>query len=818
MTPKEGGKKYDGSAPQEDRAGGEDRPRDQAQKLEAIGRLAGGIAHDFNNLLVVITGYSELALRRLAGGAEGEQFRNNFEEIKKAADRAAQLTRQLLAFSRRQVLQPKVLDLNELIYDISKMLRRLIGEDIELSVNLGSPLGHIRADPGQIEQVVMNLVVNARDAMPGGGKLDIGTRNAYLDDLYASQNAGVRPGHYVMLSVSDNGSGMDAETQAHIFEPFFTTKDVGKGTGLGLSSVYGIIKQSGGHIWVYSEPGLGTVFNVYLPRVDDPLGADENRNGSKEKLVGTETVLLVEDDQAVCEMTHRILEMGGYKVLVASRGSEALRIAEGYGGKIHLLLTDVVMPHLGGRELANTFMSMQPDIKILFMSGYTDDVIACSGVLDENQPFIAKPFNPDSLLRKVREVLDSENFTQRQVVDLSKSVGENTILACTAVGGLLGTRDTPSLEQLVENEDQTGIEARDDQTQQPIRILVIDDDAVTLYYLKNVLEDSGYIVSTALSGLQGIESAQEFYPDIILIDYDMPGMDGIQTIQSIRPVAPDASTILMTGYPDVEVITEALRQLVFDFLRKPFSSVELDQSLRRAIAYREARQRERRQRDFLSIISHQLRAPLQAPLSYIDNLLAGRYGPLSEEQRERMRRAEQGLYDEARLVNNLLDLNYLESGRFRANLSRGSVCDAIHGVIVSFDVQANDAGVSIIWDPPQDDFLIDFDVVHFKQALGNILDNALTHTPRGKTIKVRLRQRGDTVFCLVRDEGCGIRAIHLEHIFEKSYQAPSLISKNGLGIGLYIARHIVRAQGGDIAVRSRAGKGSTFIIKLPVGR
>jgi len=378
----------------------------QAQKMEAVGRLAGGVAHDFNNLLTVIKGYAEL-LRNEPG--DTGTYQRNLEQISKAADRAAALTRQLLAFSRRQVLALEAVDLAEVVSDLQELLQRLLGEDVELEANGNPKLGQVRADRGQIEQVLMNLAINSRDAMPQGGKLVITTDNIDLSRPVSSGRFTVMPGEYVVLTVSDSGGGMDEETQSHIFEPFFTTKEQGKGTGLGLSTVYGIVKQSGGYIWVSSEVGKGTSFKIYLPRVFEAATAAAPQEITKDGMAAAEaqnnTLLLVEDESGIRELTSELLASWGYEVLVARNGVEALDISCKHRGTIHLMVTDVVMPHMNGRDLAERMKQMRPGMKVIYMSGYTDNLVLQGGMVEEGSDFIQKPFNAETLAKRVRAAL-----------------------------------------------------------------------------------------------------------------------------------------------------------------------------------------------------------------------------------------------------------------------------------------------------------------------------------------------------------------------------------------------------------------------------
>ena len=376
----------------------------QAQKMEAVGRLAGGVAHDFNNLLMVIRGHAALSLNSLV---LENPLRRELEEILRAADRASSLTRQLLAFSRKQVLQPRVLDLNAQLTQVAELLPPLLGEDINLVMDLDPQLGRVRADPGQMEQVIMNLVFNARDAMPNGGELTIQTANADLDETLISRHPGVRPGPHVMLAVRDTGRGMDEETQSHVFEPFFTTKDRGKGTGLGLATVYGTMNQSGGCVTVSSQLGEGTTIQIYLPRVEGPIEVVETPKALPESLQGDETILVVEDDDAVRNMTLEFLKIKGYAVVDARSAADAIQLIEHHKGPIDLVLTDVVMPGMKGRELVERLANLRPGMKVLYMSAYTEDAIINFGILDPGTAFIEKPFSPDELACKVREVLDA---------------------------------------------------------------------------------------------------------------------------------------------------------------------------------------------------------------------------------------------------------------------------------------------------------------------------------------------------------------------------------------------------------------------------
>jgi len=476
----------------------------QAQKLEAIGQLAGGVAHDFNNILMAIKGYCQLMEAEMR---EDDPLAKDLAQIESCADRAAGLTRQLLAFSRKQTLQPEVLDLNALVKNLDKMLRRLIGEDVDLVTALAGGLGRVKADPGQVEQVIMNLAVNARDAMPQGGKLIIETANVHLDEEYAREHVSVVPGPHVMLAVTDTGSGMDEETRSKIFEPFFTTKGKDKGTGLGLSTVYGIVKQSGGNIWVYSEPGKGTSFKVYLPREEATL-LSQARRKVKVACGGGELVLAVEDEATVRDLFQRMLEKLGYRVEVAANGGEALIAVEEEGLRPDLLVTDVVMPGMSGKVLAERIHRAMPGLKVLYTSGYTDNAIAHHGVLDPGTPFIQKPFNMDDLAAKVREVLDAPEAEPRH----------------------------------------------------SLSILLVDDDRDVLDLMERACVKRGHEMTGVTGSSEAVNVLAEKPCDVLLLDMNIPGTAGPQILRDIRTAGHSMPAIILSG--DIGAVDlESLRPL-----------------------------------------------------------------------------------------------------------------------------------------------------------------------------------------------------------------------------------------------------------------
>jgi len=499
----------------------------QAQKMEAIGRLAGGVAHDFNNLLTVILSYSELLLEDLPADSAD---RDDVTQIRKAAQGASQLTRQLLAFSRQQVLQPKVVDLNASVSGIERLLARVLREDIKLRCTLAPDAGTIRVDPGQLEQVIMNLAVNARDAMPSGGMLTVETGNVDLDAAYLQAHPMAKPGRYVMLAVTDTGMGMDPATQARIFEPFFTTKDVGKGTGLGLATVQGIVQQSGGFIWVYSEPDHGTVFKIYLPRVDEPASREDAE--AAEDVRGSETILVVEDVPAVRAVTREMLKRYGYQVLEAADGMTALQVAADFKDPIHLLLTDVVMPDLNGRDLAESFRTSRPATRVLFMSGYTDDAVVRHGILQEGISYLQKPFTPASLAKKVRTVLGARSASR------SASV------------------------------------------------LVIDDHDEIRNSIRRTLEGAGHRVFDAADGALGLGLLGTSQVDVVITDLFMPEQDGIVTLRHIRRNYPKVAVIAMSGGAfggELDLLHDALLLGAVATLKKPFTADQLLETLRSAL-------------------------------------------------------------------------------------------------------------------------------------------------------------------------------------------------------------------------------------------
>jgi PAS domain S-box-containing protein len=500
----------------------------RAQRLESVGRLAGGVAHDFNNLLTVINGYAEMLMKDLP---QESDILASVAEIRGAGDCAAALTQQLLAFSRKQLIQPAALNLNEIVADLEKMLRRLIGDDIELVTKVAADLGNVKADSGQLQQIIMNLAVNARDAMPCGGSLLLETANVTFDDEYAASHPDVRSGEHVMLTVTDTGIGMSPEVKARLFEPFFTTKPKGIGTGLGLATVYGMVKQSGGWIGVYSEPGRGATFKVYLPRTDEAVA--QPKTVVKTDGRGHETILVVEDQPKVRALAANALRRFGYTVLSASRGDEALAIARHFNGTIHLLLTDVVMPGMNGRDLARQIAEQRPDLRILFMSGYTESALADDVALDCGVAHIDKPFTPDSLAEKVREVL-----------------GPRSLRAT---------------------------------------ILIVDDDESVRRLLRHMLTRAGFVIVEAANGRQALAQLGDHTEvSLVLTDLVMSEQEGIEEQEGIKLIRhllrhrPSLKVIAMSGSFGGEILPVAGSMGVAT-LRKPISREHLLQSIRQVV-------------------------------------------------------------------------------------------------------------------------------------------------------------------------------------------------------------------------------------------
>jgi signal transduction histidine kinase len=786
----------------------------QSQKMEAVGQLAGGVAHDFNNLLAVIAGYTELVL--VDADTLPPPAVDHLRQVLAAAGSAADLTRQLLAFGRKQVMQLRPLNINEIIGNLTKMLTRIIGEDIQLQCEYVAQTPCVNADPGMVEQVIINLIVNARDAMPRGGRILITTDIIGIDSTYTRAHPEFSAGEYVSLSVSDTGTGIAADALPHIFEPFFTTKAVGKGTGLGLATVYGIVKQHEGVIHVESNVGSGARFTIYLPRVEAALLQNEEST-----FLGIPRgihVLLVEDDAGIREMEKRVLESYGALVETAASGHEgvdAFLSALEQEKPFHLVVTDLVMPDMPGTKVLEKVKSASPQVPVVIMSGYLSNLQEVTNA----DATLQKPFSSSQLLRTLARVLPSPVVSQRETS--SPSSKEERSLATNEVSNPSG-RTTPLLAQPPQESDRQSGDSTTFRSIAPgkLRILVADDDLSVLDYLCKVLSAAGHLTKGVSSGSQAIKEARTFYPDLLLVDYNMPGLNGIQTIQALRPVVPDALSVVITGYADLEVATGALREAAFDFLRKPVSGVEIRRCIDRAVAHQEERFRAERQKSFLSILSHELRYSLHAPLSFTSSLLSGIYGPLSNNQRDRLERVALGIRTQTRLVNNLLNLSYIESGRFHVQSKKSSLTEVVQEAVKSFDIQAGDLGVRLLWVPSAEPFVVQMDGDLIKEAISNLIGNALEHSVSGGSVEVQLHSNDAEAHCSVRDEGVGIAAVHQQKIFEKFFQIPSspTRSRRGLGIGLYIAQGIAKAHGGRVTVESSPGTGSKFTLALPSGQ
>jgi CheY-like chemotaxis protein len=554
----------------------------EAQKMEVIGHLAGGVAHDFNNIIFVIRGNSDLLASRLGPDSP---LQNYTAEIRHATERAAGLTRQLLVFSRKQTVQPIVLDPNEVVHGLVKMLRRLIDENIAMTIDPGTLIGRVKADPGYIGQLLMNLAVNARDAMPGGGKLTIATSNARLDENDARAHAGVIPGDYVMFSVSDTGTGMTDEVKAHLFEPFFTTKPTGKGTGLGLATCQTIVQQSGGHMDVDSAVGKGTTFKVYLPRVREALETETLASQTGPLPRGTETLLVVEDEPTVRELAGLVLEAQGYEVLSASNGQEALqRAREHQGSPIRLVVTDVIMPLMGGKAMAGRLKTSDPNLKILFTSGYTGDAFPLDGALEPGVDFLPKPYSPETLVRKVRDMLDQPRA--------SRPDAARKISGCASIPEVMrvqGTRKAlqPAVPQkTAEDAPQTvepAVAPLPGQTRPPRRILVVDDDISNRQLVTEMLVQSGYAADPAADGAAGWEALQARAYDLLITDNFMPKVTGLEMVKLLRGRSATLPVIMATG----AIPTDELRRQpwinISAFLIKPYSVGRLLRTVKKVL-------------------------------------------------------------------------------------------------------------------------------------------------------------------------------------------------------------------------------------------
>jgi PAS domain S-box-containing protein len=811
----------------------------QAQKMEAVGRLAGGVAHDFNNLLGVITGYSDMLSKNLQ---PHDANYKRLGEIKKAAERAAALTRQLLAFSRQEVIQPKVLDLNVVVRDIEKTLQRLIGEDVHLATRLAGDLGRVKADRGQVDQVILNLAVNARDAMPQGGDLIIETSNSVLDEAYAASHADVVPGAYVMLSVTDTGHGMDATTLSHVFEPFFSTKEEGKGTGLGLATIFGIAKQSRGHVSVSSEPSKGASFKVYLPRVDAVEDLGRTTEEATQARRGTETILLVEDAEALRTMVREILEAAGYTVIESTDPRDAVLRAESHAGALDLILTDVVMPHMSGPEVVRAVQATRPSVKVLFMSGYTNEAIGRQGVLEQDTHLLQKPFSSDALLGSVRAALDHDRELHPSDRDIPRRPDHPAPTAPhPGAHDVSYTAESDSVQP--GNHTRSRPHAPSTQT-----VLVIDDDSEMRSLFRAQVTSLGLDCVEAADGISGLAQARQALPGVILLDINLPLMDGRQILALLKedPVLRWIPVIVISGSDETELAGACVERGAEDYLSKPVNATLLRARVRSSLEKSRLREHElalqgrlaqhgleleervkektrslveaherltildEAKDGFLSLIAHELRTPATGVLGATELLASG-------ELDERGRVAATDLLSLSverllRLVEDALLLTTIKTSVEALSLRSlpltpiwASARERALSVAVSRDV-----GIESL---ARETGSVLCDEALLQQALAALLECAARFTAPGETVGISLTRASDSVQMRLQARGHSLPKEAMATFFEALSMGKRVAPGGDLGLGPAVAAQILRLMGGSVVVDTIEG-GICFTVTL----